>query len=95
MNKYPENIEDLKTDRLDIIEEIKISIEEINEEVTEISIKNIMSRMVKFLDLNISNELDIWEMIEDSTADEFRAEIVDLHAINLAYAKQNLPSSLR
>ncbi len=95
MNKYPETIEDLKTDRLEIIEEIKISITESGNEITDVIVKNIMKRIAESLNFNSTEELDIWEMIEAETENEFRPVLVDLHAINLSYAKQNLPSSLR
>lgn len=97
MRRYPESLEDLKTDRLEIIKEIKISLEEKGAKITEEAILKAQKQLVKVVttDTFTHLELDIWEAIEKAVSISTRPDVVDLHAINLAYAKQNLPSSMR
>ena len=95
MKPFVENIEDLKANREEIIEAIKVAAE--TEDI--VIVKNVMQQVVNIVTASNYSDLDIdiYETIEMAVKDvkSTRVSIIDMGEINRANARKNFPSSMR
>ena len=102
MRPFVESIQDLKENRIEIIEEIKSQLTlDYKVAITDKIVVAVMKRVAMLVTASnyIELDYDIYETIERSIEDEIRSAdfdgVVDMGEINRENAKKNAPSSLR